>query len=1074
MKALSLLKYATNVELVTSLAAAIAAMPKQDRPVEIASFFTSFNAQLKKVVSNQVDIVNLVNSQPVLADMQYVYQCISNAQQFVELSADAKWGSLNYPNCNVTTLSSGIRINNVGTNKGLKFNFDGFECGIAKSRYISEFVGYDMLTVEAYSAVMERVMLFAGYQEEILVQQEDGLTVPKTVMVFEEVVINDFFLKLALIKASAVSLDSLLMNPNYILCLSINKGCHIKPISHPMTNDSIRTIVWDMFGKPTFTEPGKANVGYIGFDVDLKGLAIESEFGFDSFLSAKKFVARQEKLNGDTSIATVNTRVFLVNKSSAASNVYFNTGCIYASVDLLNKTGVCRFTSDFNNLLIKGASHYAPMILGPLGQTVTVLASSAAKGGLAGLLANKGMAIDFGSYDPDSEVPAFEVETLTLLNGDVVSGVYCDVTLKITNAYTIENYMRSRGEKEVESLEHATALDLADKVNNLVSYDRGASKALASALLTEVSDSGMDIMSILKAKVLDKEIRLKPAVTTYTQAEYENIAITYGDGVAEAIMATVMGNEFNRIPKLETVAAHAYLKGTVKSSARVISVGKLLVALEGLVDEHGYDNQDKLVNSLSVSFARDIVKHLGLKGNSICSSLVEWVHIPEMDVVFPIGKLLYKDLFESENDFELSFQLPKILKYVLSTLLYLLQASVKGHLKPDLTLDSGFSLQFMVQDGFLNKGVSKLKVHGRYFTLLPGFWLDNVYDICILDRDQYAPSSKDEEFIRVNMAKHPLLFLEAVAGFNCYKNLPKALIKAMEGVGKNFRKLFASVVFVHPDYLLQLQNDVDGDLARVDFGNYPLPLYRGLVMDSIARSFHQDYIDDENDLGFSLTKLPKKVSFDHIALYDAIKEASVSKGNVALFTDNLHKVLAAYRTSPLLARVSKAYGKETGALLMQDVCILVATLIQTDAMNAIKHEGTLTCGDSLTAMHICAEDGYAVARANTLKYIQSNNFVVNPVMSDMDFAGLVASTLLHLHNVFLPHNKAKDTLNNQFERMVFKDQAKELIILVDEDDKEIPAMVRVNWYGKFECSWNITGDDNMFTKYVERYYSLGR
>ena len=93
-------------------------------------------------------------------------------------------------------------------------------------------------------------------------------------------------------------------------------------------------------------------------DANLKGLA---QLGTDgllhTFLDAKKLAARQEKLNGDTAVARVKTRVFLVCESDVKSLPYFSTGCFYASHKLLHSVGSCRVTSDINNLLIKGVTH---------------------------------------------------------------------------------------------------------------------------------------------------------------------------------------------------------------------------------------------------------------------------------------------------------------------------------------------------------------------------------------------------------------------------------------------------------------------------------------------------------------------------------------------------------------------------------------------------------------------------------------------------------------------------------------------------------------------------------------------
>ena len=930
-KALSALKLASNVEVFAPFFASIATLPKAQRPLELATLGTMLNAKSKKVAPLSHELVQLAHDHTM--DTNVVRQYLANTSAFVTMASEAKFGSMATLPYTIGALSTGLRIDRVGAKSGLVVQLDPTTVlEIVENRFISEFLPYQYLTSSFYNMVMNRILV---------IKTEDG--------VMQEVRINDYLLKSVLVKDAGIVLDSLIENPNFVLVLDYKDGTFV-PVSHPMTDDDICALVDSIYGSnvSTYTAPAKANEGFVELDANLKGLA---QLGTDgllhTFLDAKKLAARQEKLNGDTAVARVKTRVFLVCESDAKSLPYFSTGCFYASHKLLHSVGSCRVTSDINNLLIKGVTHYAPFIASEIGMTTSICASSSAKGGIASLAANSGNAFVFESMQ---DLPEFDVQEITLNNGDVVKGVYVDVVLKITNAFTAEMFTRYNEETEVTSLEEAEAVAVADKVERLLGYNKADVKSLSVEVMQNCGKYKSNIVDTICKMEADKEVSLKPAVTTLTQGEFENIALSFGDDVALEYLNSVLNNRFNKEMSVDTKAGRDWLTGEAKDKAVKLSYAVIDEVLTRLMAEYAVMSEEKVVSSLNTRFARAVVEELGLVSKDL-----GWVFIKEMNVYLPTGKALYKSLFDKKNDFALEFELPTALKYFMSTMMYLNKVSLAGNMTSAVLDTAGCNLHFMIQDSFLNKKASKLKVHGRYMTLLPGFWLKNVHDVCLLSRDMYMPKLSHLEWIKVNIAKHPVLFLEAVAGFKCYNEIPGV------EVTDDLRAIYANTIFVHPDYLLQLQNDCDGDLARVTFDQYWLPLYSGAVMQSCASSFHADYISGEEDLGVNLNKLPKHVSFTHAELYQAIQQASEAKMNVALFTDNLHKLMAAYRSSPITERAVAKFG-DKGYEMVKNAIIVVATMVQTDAMNAIKHGGGVTAGAALTSTNLVKEDGYEVAK----------------------------------------------------------------------------------------------------------------
>lgn len=1033
-KALSALKLASNVEVFAPFFASIATLPKAQRPVELATLGTMLNAKSKKVAPLSHELVQLAHDHTM--DTNVVRQYLANTSAFVTMASEAKFGSMAILPYTIGALSTGLRIDRVGAKSGLVVQLDPTTVlEIQENRFISEFLPYQYLTSSFYNMVMNRILV---------IKTEDG--------VMQEVRINDYLLKSVLVKDAGIVLDSLIENPNFVLVLDYKDGTFV-PVSHPMTDDAICVLVDSIYGSnvSTYTAPAKANEGFVELDANLKGLA---QLGTDgllhTFLDAKKLAARQEKLNGDTAVARVKTRVFLVCESDAKSLPYFSTGCFYASHKLLHSVGSCRVTSDINNLLIKGVTHYAPFIASEIGMTTSICASSSAKGGIASLAANSGNAFVFESMQ---DLPEFDVQEITLNNGDVVKGVYVDVVLKITNAFTAEMFTRYNEETEVTSLEEAEAVAVADKVERLLGYNKADVKSLSVEVMQNCGKYKSNIVDTICKMEADKEVSLKPAVTTLTQGEFENIALSFGDDVALEYLNSVLNNRFNKEMSVDTKAGRDWLTGEAKDKAVKLSYAVIDEVLTRLMAEYAVMSEEKVVSCLNTRFARAVVEELGLVSKDL-----GWVFIKEMNVYLPTGKALYKSLFDKKNDFVLEFELPTALKYFMSTMMYLNKVSLAGNMTAAVLDTAGYNLHFMIQDSFLNKKASKLKVHGRYMTLLPGFWLKNVHDVCLLSRDMYMPKLSHLQWIKVNIAKHPILFLEAVAGFKCYNEIPGV------EVTDDLRAIYANTIFVHPDYLLQLQNDCDGDLARVTFDQYWLPLYSGAVMQSCASSFHADYISGEEDLGVNLNKLPKHVSFTHAELYTAIQQASEAKMNVALFTDNLHKLMAAYRSSPITERAVAKFG-DKGYEMVKNAIIVVATMVQTDAMNAIKHGGGVTAGAALTSTNLVKEDGYEVAKEAMLDYIEQHSIVCEDKKA---FAALVCTLMLHVHSVEL--NKHKSTLTNQYERLVFKNQPKEIFEYTDLDGNSQYGSRRANFFGMFAESWNVTGTYSMFTEYLVRFY----
>ena len=1031
-RALSALKTLANVEQVMPLVVANATAEYVDPSIN--SFATLYKKKVTDCFKLETEVRSLVKDTISVFDHKEIDNYFLQGREVVRSITELKTGSINLPQYSLAVFSSGVKLDKVGAKSNLEVSLDAnTRIKINKNRFISEFISYSLFELDTYNSIMNRVFVY---------KSEDNL---------EEVFISDFFLKVSLIQEAGISLDTLLANPSYILVLEL-KYNRLRVVKHPLLDVSLENLIVSTYGeKPTFTEPSKANVGYIGFNVDLKGMAVESNDKLYSFLNPKKFAARQEKLNGDNSIARVWEDVFVITESGDKSLPYFNTGCFYASDRLLRSIGCCRLTSDINNLLVKGVTHYAPLIAKDAGMQLSIVASSSAKGGVAGITASLGQAFNFASEV--NVLPQFDVCEITLNNGDTVKGVKVRVELKITNAFTVENFWRSTELDSVSSLEEAHAASIASKTERVVGYNKAEVKALSATMMERAVSSHTSIIDVLCDAERDREISLKPAVTTVTPGEFENIAVTYGKDVASAFMDSLLANRFNDKLSAKSTSASQWLTGNV--SGREVSVNTIMETISELAMYHGVSIDIKPNSTYNTAFIKHVVEALGLQENG-------WVNIPQLGVWLPTGETLFADLFSDVNEYSITIQVTAVMKYLLSSIMYLLVAQKTNGISDVLMQSTGVNLSMFIQDALLNKKTAKLKTHGKYMTLLPGFWLENKSDVCILSRDLYRPDLSHLEWIKVNMAKHPVLFLEAVAGFRCFNTIPGVELD------DDLLSIFMNVVFVHPDYLLELQNDTDGDLARVTFDQYWLPTYTGKVLESCAAEFHKDYIAGENDLGINLSKLPKIQEFSHRELYKAIAEASEAKENVAMFTDNLHKLQAGIRTSPVTKQVIAEHGVEVGTQLLKDAIIMTATLIQTDAMNAIKHSGGVTAGSALTSSVLRTAEDVDMAKEAVVGYLHQHKFSYATEGKAEMFANIVVDLFASIHVIEM--NMHRPHLTNQIERLVFKNQPNHVLLEESDSGALVPVVHRLNLFGMFSASWNVTGSKSMFVELLTKFF----
>lgn len=992
----------------------IANVQSESREDCLTAYTVVLRKRVKKALEEEYNIRSFISELPS-GSFDDLDTLVSIAKTFLDYTQGL--GSIPKLQYSLNVTSTGITCNKFGASNGLTLKLND-KVIVKQSPYnflTLSLKGSD-LTIERYNAIKNRIVILQGTEVEI----------------------PDYFMLEALLSNSNICIDTLLNDVDTVLVLNlVLDTIDLSPVPHPLTSTGVACVLTDIFGISYYTAPSKAEEGYVSYKSieSFKGLITKSGDNVKSFLGAKKFVARQEKLNSDTCIARVREEVFFATSSPKSLNKLFNTGCFYASNKLLKKIGCSRLTSDFQNGLIKGATHIASLIHDG---SVSIVASSSSKGDIYSLSNALGISVnDISDVTPE----------MIIIKGEEVYGVRAKVVLKITNAYTVENFKRKTKHDTASSLEEAYAEDVAKRVSNVMQYDAEEVSTIAKRAFNKG-----DVIQSLSDMEQEGSIVLQPALTDVTPYEFENVSLSYGRDVAESFLDSLLKTKFNCIEDEALVSTYEYITSKM-DIVDTITVNNLLNVVEELANTHNVTISENPSSYINAEFFKDFVKTLQLNTQG-------WVLIEELNVQLPVGQTLYGDLFNKENEFATEFMMNNIAKYLFSTIGYLLAVKFNNVLKKDVAefySVVGTKLNMFIQYALINKKTCKLKSHGKYMVLLPGFWLENVSDVCILSRDLYKPESSDQVSIRVNIAKHPTIFMEAVAGFNCFKDIP-----GME-LTDEIISMFMSVVFVHPNYLLQLQNDCDGDLARVTFDGYCLPLYEGKVMQGCMNSFHQDYIEGENKLGINLDKQVSYLEYDHIAIAHAVKEAAEAKKNVAMFTDNVHRLQGSFRTSSLTKYLLSKYGKQVGLQMVKDMVVLVATLVQTDAMNSIKHNGQASLGSLLTSVEIKNQE-FSVLIDAVKEYLVQHNVDVHA-----DFAENLVCMMLSVHDV---DSKGENFihLNNQIERLVFKNAPKVLFKYVNFNGQMSVGSTPLVLKGMFKSSLNVTGDNSMFCSLLSKFF----
>lgn len=596
-------------------------------------------------------------------------------------------------------------------------------------------------------------------------------------------------------------------------------------------------------------------------------------------------------------------KVLVLLSTNGLNDAMFNTGCTYFPTSFIRRFGINRLTSNNENGLLKTVSSLTALLDIELDkQDVVVTSAAAFKSGLNGIYRlTKNSEITLGSFLSDSNLEKLSSNLVGdnfTVAGVSVKGFLVDIELRISNPYSVEFY--KEGFKDTLVLSPLESAVMMAEKYSCIEPELSFRDSLMKQAIT---DSSFNMGAALVG------LKVKSNLTRITHNEFQSVATWYGKEIAMEWLEVLSSHDLNALNPLKR-SGHEWLTGNINCSFTLPLTTLKTVFTESMVS---VKQAIKLkTNSYPTVVLKAIVEALSATRDN------DWISLTVGDEIcyVPTGELLYGKLYEEVEEVVVATGLLSFIMNTLRSACIFENAFIGDFL---------VTLKAKIQSYLLGKTYGYQHTVGKYFTMLPGAWLKNKYDICLPGRDHFIKSGK--KFVKGNVAKMPTLFIGSISGVNVFKDIPDL------DLDDELRSLLSCVVFVHPSMFLEQQNDADGDLCRISFERYQLPLYGTYsVADCFNSKFHEKYIKGEENPVLKGQK-SKVVTFKQ--LHTNIKAASEAKMLVGSFTDA--KFFYDYALSSIKSFVgSKNQVIDLTANDKTDISILLGELVQTEAMNNIK------------------------------------------------------------------------------------------------------------------------------------------
>lgn len=637
---------------------------------------------------------------------------------------------------------------------------------------------------------------------------------------------------------------------------------------------------------------------------------------------ANKTVARAIKLVKQGEEITFGKVMIVINTNgNKRIGRALSTGVVYTGKEIWDKHGQCRITSSADQGGIKGT--LAPLeTLDPTlaEEGVTLMSFGSVKAKMYAIQQLTGV-----DYENESELPVEKV--VFKRAGKVAVDVLIVDTAKvvITNNYTIQAYQPDNRDALLRDWDMANDV-IAERAAAKISVIQEDNVFVEYMCKVRDEEFNGSLSDTIEALLIRGDIKPKSQTVSITSSEYDMMIMCFGKAKAIEWMNNLLLNKHN----LTDVEKDLEFKRMFE-----LTLGKFPVATKDISASEFYGEYVKacVANDMDPNIVpgtfikRDFLVDL-FTGLFDDEGFFEWMRVTDKAgnvCMIPMGKFLRGSFAETSKVFDINVAVTgfvgKLLKYVA----YGAGASASGRYKDTMFKNFCRNVKNELLASITGKGLGKLTATGQYCVLSVAFWSDKVADVVCTTAKSF---NKSQDAL---IAKHPLLFDMALAGVTVKSAFPSELLSGLDKETiKKMNLIFGNTMFVSEEMLLSLQNDCDGDLARLtwhDGMSFEKFTPKTLSEDAVGKAWFDAYVADERAFDNVGEVHWTNHSVEDIAV--AMGGAKYAKDCVAIFTNNAQMFAQRCEVDLGIAKDDIRYNT---------IHKVLNIWVQEFSMNAIKHK----------------------------------------------------------------------------------------------------------------------------------------
>ncbi len=768
---------------------------------------------------------------------------------------------------------------------------------------------------------------------------------------------EDALVLLLLLKENNIDIKELFENAkegkDKVLVLSREEGLEgvksLKRLSVPAYNFK------EKYGKTGVVSTNDAKQGYVVPMVTLPRLVEFTKHNDQDVVitreNVNKTTSRVDKLNNADALWTRTLKVFVVADATYHTELNAATvgGNILVPNHIMLSDGACRVVNDMDQGGIK-ASYTPFQKLDPkmANGDVCVISSAGFKGGMlsalglaygdTNLVKNLFNIIDINTiegaenFDPvlkqnhveKTEAIIKKMQQAVLnrmveieIAGKMVTGVMVTVDVKITNAYSVD--MMQIVEEEAEEFSGKKAVreskEQIEAVLEEMDTNSRSSKGLR-AYVAEQKKASADLFSVcewIKDGLLNKTLKKKTLTTKVISQEIQTLAINEGKEVAMNFLDELLEQQCEQGFSVNKMYAFQLLGAMEKDIINTVDIKNIVHILQnsgkGLVEGSAVYSKTAM---------QDILDLIGTESYG-------WLTIeyPNGKVDVPMGSVLLGDtLAQMEN--EKSFV---IAKGLLADILENCKTLVNSKGEYYANSSNHLIVEAFIQKPLLGKNFGYQFVKGYYGVALPMLGNYGVSTAGITNRNRMMKSDRTWEIM--TLSKAPQYF----------KGMTASYYVVDLDFGSDMNLVLECAVFVNVEIVLMHQNDFDGDMYRITLGS-SLPF-----VETIYNEFNGNFFKDfyESELKGNKFKMKKSQQCSLEAYHEAVYKAVLAKDHIGSYTANSYFYEAMLPN--LIGKEFVDMSENTISItadLSYKLCALLKMLIQVEAMDNVKQEGSST------------------------------------------------------------------------------------------------------------------------------------